>query len=472
MRRIVGLVLAGLGTCLIVFAVLMPTYVSSRVLKFPLNEYITTTLVDSNASYFSPTKLTELTGVTMEATYTLKGNAAAGSSSTAAWNQFTYVYDQTNKLPFQTMTRTFAFDRRTAQLLNCCGANVNGDSSVAQHGHVGYVLPIGTQKKTYDVYDANVLKPVPFTFAGTDTVGGIHAYRFVENEPATMNGHQTLPGSLVGMSQSSVTLPQFYQAQVTYWIDPDTGALLKANQNEKVSLQDSSGTQVLLLFNGNLVMTQDSVNRLVAQDRTERDKMTMVTTILPLVTGIVGVILLVVGILLGRRPREDVGSPLTVPAPEPATALEGAVHSAERPSLVPGLDDEPREVTIIESPRAESPEAQADSAAAPEAAAPEAAVLEAAVLEAESPQAESPQAESPEAASPAEAPTAEIPAATESPTAVSESPAATTAEAPTVASPADMSATVPADAQTPAATAPQPAATAPQRSRRGARHRR
>src|SRR6266568_135377 len=131
MRR-VGLVLAGLGTCLIVFTVLMPTWVSSRVLKFPLNEYASVTLTDSNASYFSPTKLT---GVNMEATYTIKGNAAAGSSSTAVWNQFIYVYDQTNKLPFQTMTRTFAFDRRTAQLVNCCGANVNGGSSVEQRGY-------------------------------------------------------------------------------------------------------------------------------------------------------------------------------------------------------------------------------------------------------------------------------------------------------------------------------------------------
>jgi hypothetical protein len=108
----------------------MPTWVSSKVLKFPLNEYATATLTASNVSYFSPTKLTEMTGVKMEATYTIKGNAAAGSSSTAVWNQFIYVYDQTNKLPFQTMTRTFAFNRRTAQLIDCCGANVSGDSSV------------------------------------------------------------------------------------------------------------------------------------------------------------------------------------------------------------------------------------------------------------------------------------------------------------------------------------------------------
>ena len=166
MRRGVGLVLAGLGTCLIVFAVLMPTWVSGKVLKFPLNEYASVILTGKNVSYFSPAKLTELTGVNMEATYTIKGNAAAGSSSTAVWNQFIYVYDQTNKLPFQTMTRTMAFDRRTALLTNCCGSNVNGDSSIEQRGYVGYVLPIGTQQRTYDVFDTSLSKPVPFAFAG------------------------------------------------------------------------------------------------------------------------------------------------------------------------------------------------------------------------------------------------------------------------------------------------------------------
>ena len=125
----------------------------------------------------------------MEATYTIKGNAAAGSSSTAVWNQFIYVYDQTNKLPFQTMTRTFAFNRRTAQLIDCCGANVSGDSSVEQTGTVGYVFPIGTQKQTYDVFDTNLNKPMPFNYAGTDTVDGIQAYRFTENVSPTL-----LPG--------------------------------------------------------------------------------------------------------------------------------------------------------------------------------------------------------------------------------------------------------------------------------------
>jgi len=437
-----------------VFTVLMPTWVSSRVLKFPLNEYASVTLTDSNASYFSPTKLTELTGVNMEATYTIKGNAAAGSSSTAVWNQFIYVYDQTNKLPFQTMTRTFAFDRRTAQLVNCCGANVNGDSSVEQRGYVGYVLPIGTKKQTYDVFDTNLNKPVPFTYAGLGAAGGTEAYRFVENVPATQNGTQTVPGSLVGQSAASVTLPQYYETHVTYWIDPVTGALLNVTQNEKVTLRDASGAQALLLFSANLAATQDSVDRLVALDNSELSKASFVSTLLPLVTGIVGVILLVAGILMARRTRQDVEAGPSGTSPELAAADAAAAdHPAAHVSLVPGLEDEPREATV------ESPVIRPEAAPA-EDAQPKAAKLRAAKgtapkaepagpgagtaqPEAEAPKAEAPKAEAAKAeAAKAEAAKAEAAAA---------GAKAETAEAPAAKAKAENEA---AKAEAPAAEAP------------------
>jgi len=383
MRR-VGLVLAGLGTCLIVFALLMPTWVSSQVVKFPLNIYVSVNLTDSNASYFSAAKLAEQTGVSVEATQTIKGNAAAGSSSTAVWNQFTYVYDQTNKQPIQSATRTFAFDRKTAQLVNCCGANVNGDSSVQQTGYVGIVLPIGTEKKTYPVFIPDVKKAVPFNYDGIDAVGGTEAYRFVGNIPPTQNGTQTLPGSLVNQSAASVTLPQYFQARITYWIDPVTGALLNVTENQKLTLRDSSGAQALLLFDAHLVATTDSVDRLLAIDNDQLSKQSFVNTLLPLVSGIVGAILLVVGILMARRPREGVEAGPSARSPELAAAASAdqADRSATQASLVPGLDDEPRAAVAEMSAEEAKTEAAAPQAAHAEAAHAEAAQTEAAQTEA------------------------------------------------------------------------------------------
>jgi hypothetical protein len=177
MRGVIGVVLAGLGAFLILVAILLPTWVSGQVVKFPLNEYETATLAASNASYFSPSSLSEKTGVTMEATYTIKGDAGKGNSSTAVWNEYSYVYDLTGHQAVQEMTRTFAFDRRTGQLVNCCGASLNGDASVRQTGLVGYVFPIGTQKQTYQVYDTTLKRPMPFTYSGTTTVDGVRVRR-------------------------------------------------------------------------------------------------------------------------------------------------------------------------------------------------------------------------------------------------------------------------------------------------------
>lgn len=345
MRR-VGLVLAGLGTCLIVFALLVTSWVTGQVIKFPLNQYATVTLSDPNASYFSAAKLTELAGVNMEATYTIKGNAKAGSSSTAVWNQFVYVYDQSNKQPVQSLSRTFAFDRRTAQLVNCCGSNINGSSSVRQTGYVGYVLPIGTKKQTYDVFDTNLNKAVPFTYSGIGDVEGTQAYKFTENVAPTQNGTQTLPGSLVNQAAASVTLPQYYQVQTTYWIDPVTGALLNVTQNEKLTLRNTDGSQALVLFDANLAATQASIDGLVALDNDQVSKASLVGTLLPLATGIVGLLLLIIGIVLARRPEGDVEA---VPSHRDAELAAAEPEAATSASLVPGLDDEPREGTV-ESP--------------------------------------------------------------------------------------------------------------------------
>jgi Porin PorA len=347
MRR-VGLVLAGLGTCLIVFAVAAASWITGQVIKFPLNEFATVTLSAPNATYFSVAKLTEVTGVNLEATYTIKGNAAAGSSSTAVWNQFVYVYDQTNKAPIQSMTRTFAFDRRSAQLINCCGSNVGGDSSVEQHGYVGYVLPIGTKKQTYDVFDTNLKKAVPFTYAGIGDVDGTQAYKFTENVAPTQNGTQTVPGSLVNQAAASVTLPQYYEVHTTYWIDPVTGALLNVTQNEKLTLRNTDGTQALVLLNANLAATQASIDGLVALDNDQVSKASLVGTLLPLATGIVGLLLLIIGIVLFRRPEADAEAATSRREPELAAA-EPEAEAASHPSLVPGLEDEPREATV-ESP--------------------------------------------------------------------------------------------------------------------------
>ena len=84
MRRDVGAVLAGLGTLLIVMAVVLPTYIVGQVVKFPLSEYETATLTGTGMSYFSATKVAPVTGVDYSSLMAQPGSSQAAA---AGWQE-------------------------------------------------------------------------------------------------------------------------------------------------------------------------------------------------------------------------------------------------------------------------------------------------------------------------------------------------------------------------------------------------
>jgi len=310
MRSFVSSVLIGLGTFCIVAALLFRFYVPGTALKFPLNWYEVMTLQGTGVSYFSAAQLTELSGVTMRATDTIKGDVtrskATGNSNIAVWQSFTAVEDISNHAPFEYSYEQLAFNRKTGELINCCN-NVIGTNHSLRVGGQGYVWPFDTQKRNYQVFDTTVLKPVTFRYAGTAVTGGIRTYRFTELVPKQQIGTQTLPAALLGMPGSSVTLPKFYAATNTYWVDPVTGDPLKISQNQKLTLQDNSGATRLVLFHGDLTTTPASIRNLVSLDRPNINKIQLMKVMLPIVGGVLGIVLLASGLVLIRlsRPRYE-----------------------------------------------------------------------------------------------------------------------------------------------------------------------
>jgi Porin PorA len=333
MRRVIGVVLAGLGVVLIAAAVSLPTWVSSQFIKFPLDVNETAVLDASNASYLSAATLKVQTGVTIQATYAIKGDPAKGNSSVAVWKQTSSVEDITNHRSIQQTTRTLAFDRRTGQLVNCCGANVNGNASVAQTGLAGYVFPFGTQKQTYQVFDTTFNRTVPYVYSGTATVGGIQTYVFVQDTPATQFATQTVPGSMLGLTTAVVHAPLFNKQHIVYYVDPETGALLDVSNHQTVTLHNpDTGAQALVLYDADLKATPATVSHTVALDSSGRSELALIETTLPLVFGIAGGVALLAGaflVLRGRKRRDDMAELEDLPpwrgkaATEPARERDG-----------------------------------------------------------------------------------------------------------------------------------------------------
>jgi hypothetical protein len=305
MRRVAGLILTALGTFLFVLALLIRFVVVGDAVKFPLNENSITTLTASNASYFSPAKLAELTGVSMEDTLTVQGDNAAGNSSRAVWNEFSYVYDQTNSQAVQYGTQRLAFNRRTGELINCCGAAIGTNTTVKMSGQ-GYVWPFNVQKKTYQIFDTTLLKPQPTVYSGTAVVDGITTYKFVETVQPTKIGTQTLPGSLVGASGAqSVTLDEYDQSTTTEYVDPTSGAPVEGVSNQHLYLVNASGAPALTLLQANFSTSPKSVAAAVKTAKHDDSEISLVSVILPVVFGLAGIILLVMGVILTMSRRPD-----------------------------------------------------------------------------------------------------------------------------------------------------------------------
>jgi len=303
MRRVTGLVATALGTFLVVLALLLRFYVVGQVVKFPLNENTVTTLTATHASYFSPGELQEFTGVSMIDTMTTQGDVAAGSSGVAVWNSFNYLYDATNQQAYSYSLQRMAFDRRSAQLVNCCGTNIS--SRKVHVSGLGYVWPFSAQQKIYQIFDTTLLKPQPVSYAGTATVDGLSTYKYVENVTATQFGAQNLPGSLVGLAdEQTVQLGEYYEGTMTYWVDPVIGDPVRMVWSRHLYLVDSSGKDVLNLLSATFTTTPASVAVAVHTAKSDDAKVSLLAVVFPAMLGLAGVILLILGILLARARSE------------------------------------------------------------------------------------------------------------------------------------------------------------------------
>jgi hypothetical protein len=311
MRRVVWSVLTGLGVFFLVLAVLSKFFVPGAAIKFPLNEYSTTTLEAVNASYFSPKFVTEESGVTLRVTNTTKGDVAAAksidSSRVAVWQSYSAIQDITNHTPLSIPAagNTLAFDRKTGALVPWSGNTVAGTHVDVTSNEQGSLFPLGTKKQDYQVFDSTLKKPVTFHYKGITATNGVATYIFGATIPSVQIGTESLPGSLVGMTASQVTLPEFYSAQETYFVDPTTGVPLSVQQNVHEVLQDNTGATRLVLLNADFQTTPASVAANVSTDNGGATKISLAEVTVPIVGLLLGVMLLIAGLVLSRSEPED-----------------------------------------------------------------------------------------------------------------------------------------------------------------------
>jgi hypothetical protein len=278
-----GLVIAGLAAFFAVLGFLPGSLAIAPSVQPPLDNPEVLVLTASDASYLSPVTLTEVTDARIVETDTVTPDEGAGSSSVAVWTVTSSDYDTTHRLQLEPVSRTFAIDRTTEQLVSCCGANIDGDESVRQSGLSGYVFPAGSRRQAYDIFDTVLQRPEPAAYSGSGTIDGIPAYRYTEVITAARAGPSPLPSA--GQ--------ELYSARNSYWVDPETGAVLAITADDDLYLgspatgsttgslaagSTAAGTSAAAgpaVLRADLTTDKATVEQLAAQDRAIRREITV-----------------------------------------------------------------------------------------------------------------------------------------------------------------------------------------------------
>ncbi len=195
--------------------------------------------------------------------------------------------------------------------------------------------PIGTRQQNYTGWVPYTLTTTPLTYMGQAKHNGINTYVYQATVPATpVKNTQVLaglpksvpvsllqralkagliPGSLLTSlgkafpNISSVPLSYVYQATSTYWIAPATGIVVDANTTERefagVALPNGKIVPVLPVLADSYKYSSSSAQGAVTDANNGSSTIDTFGTIVPIVAGVLGFLLVVAAVFLWMRSR-------------------------------------------------------------------------------------------------------------------------------------------------------------------------
>jgi hypothetical protein len=305
-RRIIGASLLALGAFLLGAGALTRFYVAPALIGAPADVYQVTRLRAENASYFDAPAGVPRTGATIVATNTVRGDPGSTHGGVVVWDSTTVVQDVDRGTTIELQRQRYAFDRRTGELRDCCGAAIEGDTGVRQSG-VGLFWPVEVRKRGLELFDTATRLAWPVEFEGEERAGGMRVYRFAERIPETRIAGElpAVPPELLGRPGGGPAVPvdRYYRAEGTFWVDPRTGAPIDQRQHVVSTLRPRQGPGRLVVADMTLRMTPESRRDLRARSADGAAKIRLLRTVLPPVSAGAGLLLAAAGLLLAGRRR-------------------------------------------------------------------------------------------------------------------------------------------------------------------------
>jgi hypothetical protein len=311
MRRL-SLILVALGAFLVVLAPMIRWYAYPRIAVAPANQRSVTTLVGPNATIFDIATLKE---ITTDLT-TVVNTTGDSSTPDKAPGYVTYV-NSTSTTSADGVMRSRDVERMTFHETTgeanpkCCGDFISSTEGVETPvSHTGLVakFPFQTEKKSYDFWDSTLRKSQPIEYQGAAKVDGVDVYKFVQTLAPVPYATMDVPLSVLGLpGAETVSADRVYGVTRTLWVEPETGVVLKRAEavNETLNYQGEPRITLSKVTTG---YDDKTVKANADQYGSQAKMLHFARSTLPIILFVLGVVMVIAGIVLGRRRPNAGGS--------------------------------------------------------------------------------------------------------------------------------------------------------------------
>ena len=339
MVRLAACGIIGLGAALLIAALLLSTYTAGKIRKIPLD--IDQTLVSSGTgTALDPASLSG-TRFIIDRNVPLVSQQAMTVETPANAEVVTFQVGtsvrrndkQKDNGLLLAMVDTVTLNRSTAEAVSDDdrpGGSVQKPRTISDdkpatnialpHEGLAYRFPFNTEKRSYPYFDPIAQKAFDANYDGEDDVNGLTTYRFTQNvgydadgklaEPIKYaslydkneDGEVTARAELWGLEgdpYEPITMTRFYAAQRTFWVDPVSGTIVKAEEHANHYYARDPLKPEAEVADYKVTSTEQTVEAQVAAARAERDRVALWSRVLPISLAAAGAVALIGGALVG-----------------------------------------------------------------------------------------------------------------------------------------------------------------------------
>ncbi|MET0899224.1 MAG: DUF3068 domain-containing protein [Mycobacterium sp.] len=339
MLRIAACGILGLGAALLIAALLLSTYTAGKIERIPLD--VDTSLTsDGTGTALDPESLAgerfiidQDVPLLSQQQVTVESPSNADVLTLQVGTTVRRTDKQQDNGLLLAMVDTVTMNRETAMAVSDdthTGGSVQKPRTIEDtkppinvalpHEGLSYRFPFNTEKKTYPYFDPIAQRAFDANYEGEEDVNGLTTYRFTQNigydsddqlvEPIKFTSlydndedgvvtARAIQWGLEGDPEEPITMTRFYAAQRTFWVDPVSGTIVKAEEHANHYYARDELRPEMALADYTVTSTEETVESQVAAARDERDRIGLWSRVLPITFTAAGLVALVGGALLG-----------------------------------------------------------------------------------------------------------------------------------------------------------------------------